>query len=129
MPVTRKSPALRAHSRNLAGRAQSFRCKRIRARQSHAAPPPGQERGPEPDQGPERKPDREPERGPVREPYYEPGAEPDEEPDQEPVREPGHEVIVDNSPGVLSEGKAVVSVRTQPSHEPDHEPDHEPEYE
>lgn len=48
-------------------------------------------------------------------------------------REPGHEVIVDNSPGVLSEGKAVVSVRTQPSHEPDHEPDrgpdHEPEYE
>ena len=49
------------------------------------------------------------------------------------VREPGHEVIVDNSPGVVSEGKAVVSVRTQPSHEPDHEPDrgpdHEPEYE
>jgi hypothetical protein len=30
---------------------------------------PGQQRGPEPDQGPERKPDHEPERGPVREPY------------------------------------------------------------
>ena len=40
----------------------------------------------------------------------------------EPQRKPGHEVIVDTRRGILSESKAVDTVRLQPDHEPEQGP-------